>query len=63
MPSRTKMSLGFLSAIITSALFIAAAIFKDNISVSVVGLCLTYMMPLPDIFKELLLSSTDLETQ
>ena len=57
----SRLNLGFLSATLLCALFIIAVVFREDISVGVVGLCLTYMIPLPEDLSDLLMSVTELE--
>jgi ABC-type multidrug transport system fused ATPase/permease subunit len=58
-----RLYLGLLSALFLSALFIAAIVFRNDISVGIVGLTLTYMIPLPDSLNELLVSLTSIENE
>ena len=56
-----RLYLGLLSAVLLCALFIVAIIFRNDIPVEIVGLCLTYMIPLPESLSDLLLSLTEIE--
>lgn len=58
-----RLHLGLLSAVFLSSLFIAAIIFRNSISVGIVGLTLTYMIPLPETLSDLLMSLTSLENE
>lgn len=58
-----RLYLGLLSAVFLSSVFIAAVVFRDSISVGIVGLTLTYMIPLPENLSELLVSLTNIENE
>ena len=56
-----RLYLGLLSSTFLSALFIFLILYRDSISPGIVGLTLTYMIPLPETISELLVSLTTAE--
>ena len=56
-----RLYLGLLSSTFLSALFIFLILYRDSISSGIVGLTLTYMIPLPETISELLVSLTTAE--
>ncbi|OMJ82331.1 hypothetical protein SteCoe_16990 [Stentor coeruleus] len=57
----SRLYLGLLSSFLLCCLFIMSIIFKDSISIGIIGLCLTYMIPLPNDINALLMNVTELE--
>lgn len=57
----SRLYLGLLSGFLLCCLFIMSIIFKDSISIGIIGLCLTYMIPLPNDINYLLMNITEME--
>ena len=57
----TRLYLGILCSTFSCCIFLLAIIFRDSISVSDVGLCLSYAFFLPEIMSEFLMTLTELE--
>lgn len=53
--------LGLLSSILLASLYWSAVLFGEHISIGVVGLCLTYMIPLPEELAELIMDLVAME--
>lgn len=56
-----SLCLGLLSSFLLSSLFWAGVLMADSIPVGVIGLCLTYMIPLPEEVGDFIVSLTSLE--
>lgn len=57
----TRLYLGILCSTFSCSIFLLAVIFRDSISVSSVGLCLSYAFFLPEVMSEFLMTLTELE--
>ena len=53
--------LGLVSSAILSALFITSILMGDSVSIGIVGLSLTYMIPLPQFFNDFIINLVYLE--
>lgn len=58
-----RLYLGFLAAFFLCALFMIAIVYRHSISVGIIGLCLTYTIPLPGALNDLLMNISELENQ
>ena len=57
------INIGLICAVMLSFIYWAGVLYGEKISVGVIGLCLTYMIPLPEELGEWLIDSATLENE
>ena len=57
------MYLGLISAVLLSVFYWSAVLFGGSVPIGIVGLCLTYMIPLPKELSELIIDVTSMENR